>query len=92
MDLQTQVSILGLITVGLATIAWYMIREWKSGWETRLTAQDERLDRHAEKHGKHDVNHARLTSDLDHIKATTEEIGKDVKTLLIQSNGNRSSG
>ena len=91
MDIQPQ-YVVALIMGGLAVVAWYMITEWKRSWETRLTAQDERLDLHSRKHASHDVNHARLTSDLEHITKTTEEISKDVKSLLIQSNGNRSSG
>ena len=91
MDIQPQ-YVVALVMSGLAVVAWYMITEWKRSWETRLTAQDDRLDRHARKHTEHDVNHATLSSDLDHITKTTEEISKDVKRLLIQSNGTRSSG
>lgn len=88
MDIQPQ-YIVAIVMTALAGVAWYMITEWKRTWETRLTAQDERLDLHSRKHASHDVNHARLTSDLDHITKTTEEISKDVKSLLIQSNGSR---
>ena len=83
--------VVAIIITGLGAVAWLMIVSWKNSWETRMAAQDSRLDRHAEKHGEHDVNHAKLSNDLQHIKNTTEEIGKDVKSLLIQSNGKRSS-
>ena len=83
--------VIGAIFSVLITALGFMLKSWKTGWETRLAAQDKRLDRHAEKHTEHEVNHATVSSDLDHIKEKTEEIATDVKELLRQYNGRRSA-
>lgn len=77
--------VLALIIGGLGSVAFYLIRDWKSQWEDRLMAQDERLDNHSKRHGEHDVNHATIVERLDHIKSTAEATSSDVKELLKQS-------
>lgn len=69
----------------------FMLKGWKQGWETRLAAQDRRLTIHDNKHNEHDVNHAKVSTDLDHIKEKTDEIADDVKELLKHSNGRRAT-
>lgn len=80
------------IMVGLGAVAWYLIVRRFENWETRMAAQDARLDKHAEKHIEHDTNHARFDERLHNIKETVDETHDDVKELLKQSNGRRSQG
>ncbi len=75
----------------LVTALLLLIRRWDKTWETRMIAQDKRLDGHDNKHVEHDVNHAVLKANLEHIRANTDEMKKDVKDILRQ-NGNRSTG
>ncbi len=82
--------IVGLIIVGLAIIAWHMIRNWKKTWEDTIIAHDQRLDIHSIKHGEQDVVNAKIETHLDHIKETSDRTAKDVKELLKQ-NGRRST-
>lgn len=95
MEIQQEHAVVGTFTLAMASVAWYMIKDWKRTWEERVTNRlndhSDRLNRHAEKHNEHDVNHATLTADLEHIKDTTKTISRDVKSLLVQ-NGKRSSG
>ncbi len=76
---------LAILVAALGAVAWWMIRRWATSWETRLTAQDDRLD-------KHDVNIAVLKANLEHIRTTGDETRADVKVLLQQSNGRRTTG
>ena len=69
-----------------------MIRRWATLWETRLTAKDDRLDGHDDKHTEHDVGIAVLTANLEHIRKTGDDTASDVKELLKQSNGRRATG
>ncbi len=85
-------TIIALIIAGLGALVLFLIKGWSNTWETRLTAQDERLDKQDVKHGEHDVNHAILSANLEHIRETADETRKDVKELLRQSNGRRSTG
>ena len=83
-------EIAGIIIGSLGIVAWFLIRNWLKNWESRLIAQDMRLDKHEERHNLHDVNHATISNELQNIRKKTDEIGTDVKELLRQ-NGNRSS-
>ncbi len=76
---------LAILVTALGGVAWWMIQRWATSWENRLTAQDGRLD-------KHDVNIAVLKANLEHIRTTGDETRADVKVLLQQSNGRRSTG
>jgi len=92
MDL-TPTTIATLIAfIGLFLRAMYLIRGWKKGWETRLTAQDDRLKEHDDRHADHDVIHERFKTQLEHITDVTTETRTDVKELLRHSNGKRSTG
>ena len=84
--------ILGGIFTALGTVVWFMIRNWAKSWETRLIAQDRRLNLHEERHAKHDTKHAVLETELAHIRADTTETRADVKKLLGAVNGQRSRG
>jgi len=85
-------NILALIIVALGTVAWFMIRHWAKTWETRLAAVDDRLDEHDDRHADHNVTHATLEANLKNIATITDETRTDVKELLRNSNGNRSTG
>lgn len=70
---------------GLSAVAFFMIKNWARNWESRLTAHDKRL-------GTHDVQIATITANMEHIRVTGDATRVDVKELLRQSNGARSSG
>jgi len=70
---------------GLGAVAFFMIKNWARNWETTLVAHDERL-------GRHDVEIATITANMEHIRVTGDETRDDVKELLRQSNGARSTG
>ena len=74
--------VLAVIITGLGAIAFHMIRNWAKTWETRMAAQDRRMDKHEEWHGEHHTNHAVLKNDLEHIKKTSDQTAADVKELL----------
>ena len=84
--------IAGLLVLALIGLAGHMIRNYFSNWETRMIAQDERLDSHDDKYTDHAVQIATIKANMEHIRATGDETSKDVKTLLRHSNGNRSTG
>lgn len=75
----------------LLLIAGKLIWDWKSKWETRVIAQDTRLDIHTIKHSEQDVVNAKMGKDITHIKETSDTMAADVKQLLIHSNGRRAS-
>ena len=85
-------TILVLLITGLGSIALLMIRGWAKTWESRLTSQDDRLDGHEDRHLAHDISHATLKANLENITTITDETRKDVKELLRNSNGKRSTG
>ena len=76
---------------GLGAIAFFMIKSWAKSWDTRLAAHDHRI-------GRHDVQIATITANMEHIRVTGDETRDDVKILLRRSsgvkadNGARSSG
>lgn len=78
--------------IALILRAWYVMKGWKNNWETRLTAQDSRLDEQDDRHAGHDIIHERVKVQLEHITDVTTETRTDVKELLRHSNGNRSTG
>ena len=84
--------IAGLLVVALIGLAAFMIRNYFGNWETRMIAQDDRLNDHDEKHTGHAVQIATIKANMEHIRATGDQTSKDVKTLLRHSNGNRSTG
>jgi len=84
--------IAGLLVVALLSLAGYMIRNYFKGWETRIVAQDERLDDHANKYTNHAVEIATIKANMEHIRATGDETSQDVKKLLRCANGNRTTG
>jgi len=69
---------------GLGAIAFFMIKKWAGDWETRLTAHDNRL-------GRHDIEIATITANMEHIRVTGDETREDVKELLRLGNGARSA-
>ena len=74
--------VVALIISGLGTTAFFMIRNWAKTWETRMAAQDRRMDKHEEWHGEHHTTHAVLKKDLEYIKDKQDETAADVKELL----------
>jgi len=83
--------ITAVILGALICVAGYLMRQRAKTWETRLTGQDDRLDKHATKHAQHDVQIAILQANVDHIRTTGDETSADVKELL-KLNGKRSTG
>lgn len=77
------------ITLVFVGVFGWLVRDWKNNWQNRIIAQDKRLDNHDNKHTEHDLNHAVLKANLEHIRATADETSQDVKQLL--SNGKRTS-
>ena len=77
-------SIVAIIIASLGIVAWAMIRHWARTWETRLTAHDDRL-------GNVDIQIATITANMEHILITGDETRKDVKELLRNANGARST-
>jgi hypothetical protein len=84
-------SIAAIFIVGLAAVAWFMIRDWKNSWETRVLAHDDRLDIHTIKHSEQDVTNATIMANMEHIKETGDQTASDVKELL-KANGKRAAG
>jgi hypothetical protein len=84
--------IAGLLVTALIGLAGVMIRNYFSHWETRMIAQDDRLDDHDSKYTDHAVQIATIKANMEHIRTTGDETSKDVKTLLRHSNGNRATG
>jgi hypothetical protein len=84
--------VVALIITGLGAVAWFMIRNWAKNWETKLAAHDRRLDIHDKRHESHEVNHGVIKTRLDNIKDKVDETSTDVKELLRQSNGRRTTG
>lgn len=83
--------IAAVLITGLGCIAWFMIRNWKDTWETRIVAHDDRLDIHTIKHSEQDVVNATIMANMEHIKETGDQTASDVKELL-KANGKRASG
>ncbi len=79
------------IVLGFLGVFGWLLRDWKNNWQNRIVAQDKRLDNHDSKHTEHDLNHAVLVANLEHIRSAADETRTDVKELLSQ-NGNRSTG
>ena len=82
-------SIVAIAFTGLAAVAFFMIKSWARNWESRLTAHDSRLTKHA-------VEIATITANMEHIRVGVDETREDVKELLRNSNngsrhGSRSS-
>ena len=77
-------TIVALLIAGLGAVAFFMIKNWARNWETRLTAHDSRLTRH-------DVQLATITANMEHIRVTGDETRDDVKELLRNQHGARSS-
>lgn len=83
-------SIFAVLTVGLGTIAWFMIRIWIKKAEKRFLIHERRHNKSDERHNEHDVKHAILKTQLGAIQKTVSETSNDVKLLL--KNGRRASG
>jgi len=83
--------ITALLITALIAVAAFLMKQRERRWETRLIAQDSRLDGHDVKHGQHDVQIAILQANVEHIRATGDETSADVKELL-KLNGKRSTG
>jgi hypothetical protein len=84
--------IAGLLVMALIGLAGFMIRNYFSSWETRMIAQDDRLDDHDNKYTDHAVQIATIKANMEHIRATGDETSADVKKLLRRPSGNRSTG
>jgi len=84
--------IAGLLVTALIGLAGVMIRNYFTNWETRMLAQDKRLNSHDAKYTEHSVEIATIKANMEHIRETGDETSADVKTLLRHSNGNRSTG
>lgn len=84
--------LIGVIISVLGLLAWYLIRDWKKNWEDRVIGLDDRINKHDLQHGEHNVNHAILKANIEHIRTVADATSKDVKELLRQSNGKRSAG
>jgi hypothetical protein len=91
--------IASLIILGLGGLAAELIRRWAKGWETRMLAQDHRLDAHGhrldeheDRHLKSDIKLAVVAAELKYIKDTTDGTSADVKKLLQNVGTNRSTG
>jgi len=78
--------------MALIGLAGFMIRNYFSNWETRMIAQDDRLDDHDTKYTDHAVQIATIKANMEHIRATGDETSADVKKLLRRPNGNRATG
>lgn len=85
--------VVAVVISGLGAVAFFMIVSWAKRWEVRMTAQDERLNKHEVQHSDHKTNLAVLKNDLDHIKTTSDQTAVDVKELLQREpRTNRSKG
>ena len=78
------IELMAYLITGLSVVAWTMIKGWKASWETRLTAQDKRLNQQG-------LEIATITANMEHIRVTGDETRKDVKELLKNSNGRRTT-
>jgi len=78
--------------LALIGLAGWLIRNYFKGWETRIVAQDKRLNAHTNSITNHSVEIATIKANMEHIRTTGDETSKDVKTLLRHSNGNRVTG
>ena len=87
--METSAIIAILITTLIASLG-FLIAGWIKSWETRIVAQDKRLDRHDGLHSNHEIKHATIVAELDNLKVTADETRKDVKELLRYANGNSS--
>lgn len=74
--------VVAIIMAGLGAVAFSRIKKWTDDWETRIVAQDSRLEEHEGRHLQSDIKLAVLAAELGHIKETTTETRKDVKKLL----------
>jgi len=74
-----------VLNSGLVILALFIIKNWIKSWETRWTTHDERL-------GSHDIQIATITANMEHIRVTGDETRDDVKELLRQANGRRTTG
>ena len=79
---ESQYILISLIG-GLGAVAFFMIKSWARNWETRISAHDLRL-------GRHDVEIATITANMEHIRVTGDETRDNIKTLLRRSSGARS--
>jgi len=84
--------IAGLLVAALIALASWMIRNYFKGWETRIVAQDDRLNAHTNSLTNHAVEIATIKANMEHIRATGDETSQDVKKLLRRANGNRVTG
>jgi len=84
--------IAGLLVAALITLAGFMIRNYFKGWETRIVAQDGRLDKHTKTITNHSVEIATIKANMEHIRTIGDETSADVKELLRHANGNRTTG
>ncbi len=71
-----------LIIGGLGTVAWFMIRNWAKTWETRIAAQDRRLEIHDNRLNEHETVLEVTKTDIKHIRSQVDETHDDVKRLL----------
>ena len=81
----------GVIAV-LMAIAGTMIWGWKTNWENKMIAQDDRLNDHEKIHAEQDKALSVLSTKIDSMGKTVDETHDDVKALLVQANGSRSKG
>ena len=84
-------TFVAIFITALIAVAGFLMKQREKRWETRLIAQDSRLDKHDVKHGEHDVQIAILQANVEHIRATGDETSADVKELL-KLNGKRATG
>jgi hypothetical protein len=78
-------AIAALVIASLGTVAWWMIRNWARTWETRISAQDRRLEIHDNRLNEHDTLHAITSANLEHIREQVDETHDDVKRILSGS-------
>jgi len=84
--------IAGLLVAALITLAGWMIRSYFRGWETRIVAQDDRLNAHTNSITNHGLEIATIKANMEHIRTIGDQTSEDVKELLRQANGNRTTG
>ena len=80
-------AIAALVITSLGAVAWWMIRNWAKNWETRIAAQDRRLEIHDNRLNEHDTLHAITNANLEHIRDQVDETHDDVKRILSGNSG-----
>lgn len=80
---ESQYLLMTLIA-SLSAVAFFMIKNWARSWEAKLISHEEKI-------GEHDIQIAIITANMEHIRITGDETREDVKELLRNQNGSRST-